>query len=628
MKEAGQIVIYSRKSKFTGKGESIENQIEMCRQYIRMQFGEKAAENALVYEDEGFSGGTLERPQFKKMMADAKKNSFQAIVVYRLDRISRNIGDFAKLIEELKGMKIDFISIKEQFDTSSPMGRAMMYISSVFSQLERETIAERIRDNMHELSKTGRWLGGTTPTGYESESITNVTIDGKTKKACKLKIIPEEIGVVKLIFDKFIETSSLTKTETYLLQNAYVTKNGKQFTRFAIKGILSNPVYMIADDAAYQYLTENQVDLFAEESDFDGVHGIMAYNRTLQQPGKAHQIKPMEEWIVSVGKHQGVIEGNTWIKTQRILEQNKSKSYRKPRSNVALLSGLLICGNCGEFMRPKLSKRMNTKGEPIYTYLCSMKERSRCHVCNMKNCNGNIMDADIVNQLKSLSEDGSEFIRQLEQSKRVILGNRESYGEKVNKLEADIESNESEIKGLVTALGKASGSAAEDYIMQQIDELHEKGEALKRRLAELKELTASHALADIEFDILAQLLASFKDTVDGMTVEQKRAAIRTFVKEIIWDGKDAHVVLFGSDYEYEFPEGPVGIGNQVAESETDENFEEALERGNVEPLREDSKRTADVFPGTKKAAGRSLPLRFHRLRSGGGCTAINGCCRC
>ena len=139
------IVIYSRKSKFTGKGESIENQIEMSRQYIRLQFGDDAAEQALVYEDEGFSGGTLERPQFKKMMADAKEKSFRAIVVYRLDRISRNIGDFAKLIEQLNKMKIDFISIKEQFDTSSPMGRAMMYISSVFSQLERETIAERIR---------------------------------------------------------------------------------------------------------------------------------------------------------------------------------------------------------------------------------------------------------------------------------------------------------------------------------------------------------------------------------------------------------------------------------------------------------------------------------------------------
>ena len=186
-----QYVIYSRKSKFTGKGESIENQIELCRQYIAMHFGDDAAENALVYEDEGFSGGNLERPQFKKMMKDSQKIAFAAIVVYRLDRISRNIGDFAKLIEDLGDRHIDFISIREQFDTSSPMGRAMMYIASVFSQLERETIAERIRDNMHELSKTGRWLGGTTPTGYASESESKITVDGKERKAYKLKPIPE-----------------------------------------------------------------------------------------------------------------------------------------------------------------------------------------------------------------------------------------------------------------------------------------------------------------------------------------------------------------------------------------------------------------------------------------------------
>ena len=102
-----QYVIYSRKSKFTGKGESIENQIELCRQYIAMHFGEEAAENVLVYEDEGFSGGNLERPQFKKMMKDSQKIAFAAIVVYRLDRISRNIGDFAKIIEEIRKLSAD-----------------------------------------------------------------------------------------------------------------------------------------------------------------------------------------------------------------------------------------------------------------------------------------------------------------------------------------------------------------------------------------------------------------------------------------------------------------------------------------------------------------------------------------
>ena len=584
-----QFVIYSRKSRFTGKGESIENQIEMCRQYIRAQFGDAAADCALVYEDEGFSGGSLERPKFKRMMADAAKGTFQAIVVYRLDRISRNIGDFAKLIEQFHAMQIDFISIKEQFDTSSPMGRAMMYISSVFSQLERETIAERIRDNMHELSKTGRWLGGVTPTGYASESITHVTIDGKTRKTCKLKIIQDEAGLVKLIFGKFLETGSLTKTETYLLQNNCTTKNGKQFTRFAVKGILSNPVYLIADEAAYQYLSENQVNLFSEQSDFDGVHGVMAYNRTLQQPGKANQARPMEEWIVSVGKHPGIIEGKAWVKVQGLLAQNKSKSYRKARSNVALLSGLLICGNCRSFMRPKASGRLNAKGEPIYNYLCSMKERSRSHVCKMRHCNGNLMDAGILRQLNALRENDSDFLQQLEHSKRVLSGSRQSDDGEISKIETGIAANDDAIKGLVSALDKASGTSAEGYIIRRIDELHGKGEELKRRLKQLKELTANQALADIEFDPLAQMLASFKDTMDGMTVEQKRAAIRTFLKKVVWDGSTAHLVLFGSNYEYEFPETPASTGDVAPEGREHADFEMAAERGRAKPPGEDSK---------------------------------------
>lgn len=125
-------------------------------------------------------------------------------------------------------------------------------------------------------------------------------------------------------------------------------------------------------------------------------------------------------------------------KVQALLERNKSKIYKKPRSHAALLSGLLICGNCGDYMRPKASQRVNTKGEVIYTYMCSTKERGRCRVCNMKNCNGNILDADVTEQLKLLSEDGSEFFRQLERSKRVLMGNRQEYDEEINQLKNKI----------------------------------------------------------------------------------------------------------------------------------------------------------------------------------------------
>lgn len=569
------IAIYSRKSKFTGKGESVENQIELCRQYIAVHYGEDALNTTLIYEDEGFSGGNLERPQFKKMMADGHEKKFTAIIVYRLDRISRNIGDFAKLIEELNDLKISFVSIKEQFDTSSPMGRAMMYIASVFSQLERETIAERIRDNMHELSKTGRWLGGTTPTGYVSEAVQKVTVDGKVKRSCKLKLLPDEAEIIKIIFEKFLETNSLTKTDAFLLQNGYVTKNKKSFTRFAIKGILTNPVYMIADEDAFRYLTENEADLFSSKMDFDGTYGIMAYNRTIQKAGKANQIRPMADWIVSVGKHPGMISGKQWIRAQKLLAQNRSKSYRKPRSNVALLSGLLYCGKCGDYMRPKLTKRENAEGEQIYTYLCAMKERSRSHCCNIRNVNGNVLDRAVVEEIRKLSTDNREFIRQLEKSKKTLTGSRESYDSELERLKQLSDDNEKEIKGLIAALSKASGTSAEDYIVQQINELHEKSEALKRRHSELEQITASHELSGFEFDLFRQLLSSFKDTIDEMSVEQKRSAIRTCVKRIVWDGKDAHLCLFGSD-DYAMPDKLI-------------NYDNPEDREGREPSGEDSK---------------------------------------
>ena len=509
------------------------------------------------------------------MMADARERKFSAIVCYRLDRISRNIGDFAKLIEELDGLQIAFVSIKEQFDTSSPMGRAMMYISSVFSQLERETIAERIRDNMHELSKTGRWLGGMSPTGYISESMENVTVDGKIKKACRLKLVPEEAEIVRQIFAKFLETNSLTKTETYFIQNETKTKNGRRFTRFAFRNILTNPVYMIADKIAFRYLKENNADLFADEKEFDGSHGVMAYNRTIQKPGRANQTRPIEEWIVSVGKHVGLISGNDWIKVQACLAQNRSKSFHKPRSNTALLSGLLFCSNCRDYMRPKLTKRLNAGGEQIYTYLCETKEKSRSQLCKMKNPNGNMLDKAICEEIKKLGEDSSEFVRQLELGKQKLMGNREEYDAELERLCKSLVENERGIDALVESLKRASGTAAEAYVIKQIEEQHEKGEALRRRIGELESLTASHALSDMEFDIIRQMLSSFRDTLDRMSVEQKRAALRSFVKKVVWDGENVHVYLFGAD-----DEGGIELPNEsfMADDSTD-----------LEPLGENSK---------------------------------------
>lgn len=591
------IAIYSRKSKFTGKGESIGNQIELCKEYIRAHYGDDALDHLEVYEDEGFSGGNLNRPDFKKMMAAAKERKFKAIIVYRLDRISRNISDFSSLIEELARLDIAFVSIKEQFDTGSPMGRAMMYITSVFSQLERETIAERIRDNMHELAKTGRWLGGTTPTGFESEGEEKVAVDGKKKKTFKLKLIPQEAEIVRMIYDLFSETNSLTMTEAELMKRRIVTRNGNYFTRFSIKAILQNPVYMIADQEAYDYLTEKEADLFSDRAEFDGKHGIMAYNRTDQEKGKTTQYNPVSEWIVAVGKHPGLIPGKTWVRVQEALEQNKSKAFRRPKSNEALLTGLLYC-RCGNRMYPKLSKRRTADGDVIFTYVCKLKERSQRSLCNNRNANGNTMDMAVVEQVKRLNDHNGEFIEQMEKSRKFYTGNRVQYEEQLAALQKDKAEVEKKIEGLVDSLIDLGDSTAKVRVAKRIEALTAESDALEVRIQELIALTSQHAMSDMEFDVLRQLLSVFQENIDDMPLAQKRAAIRTVVRKVIWDGVNAHIVLFGADEEeIEMPDiTPLfAEPEETLEPFADVDYEEDLENvaesesASMTPWREDSK---------------------------------------
>lgn len=568
------IAIYSRKSKFTGKGESIGNQIELCKEYIQTHYTEIPQDHILVYEDEGFSGGNLNRPDLKKMMEAARQRRFKAIIVYRLDRISRNISDFSSLIEELSRLDIAFISIREQFDTGTPMGRAMMYIASVFSQLERETIAERIRDNMHELAKTGRWLGGTTPTGYASESVQKVTIDGKAKKACKLKLIPEEAEIVRLIYSLYIEHDSLTFVEAELIKRGLKTKNNKLFTRFSIKSILQNPVYMIADVNAYNFFVKENADLNSAKDEFDSVHGMMVYNRTRQEKGKAVTYLPPDEWIAAVGLHPGIIPGKTWISVQDSLNRNKCKAYRKPRNNEALLTGLLYCA-CGSRMYPKISKRKTADGKPIYTYVCKLKERSKRMLCNSKNANGNTLDMAVIEQIKLLEDDKGSFIDQLEQSRKFYTGNREAYNDQLASIQEEKAEVERKIDGLVDSIAELGDSAAKNRVAKRIEQLNQKSVDLDSRIHELECLTSQHALSDIEFDVMRQLLSVFKTSIDEMSIEQKRTAIRTLVRKVVWDGVNAHIILFGAlDDDIEYPP----LSRLSKETDAAEDDTEELER--------------------------------------------------
>lgn len=548
METTRKFAIYSRKSKFTGKGESIGNQIELCRQSIHLSYPEVSDEDILVFEDEGFSGGNTKRPQFQEMLKRCRQKEIVCIVCYRLDRISRNVGDYSALIEELDRLDVSFISVSEKFDTTSSMGRAMMYIASVFAQLERETIAERIRDNMIELAKDGRWLGGNPPTGYKSvETTGSVTVDGKKRKARMLEVIPVEAELVRMIFEKFLEFRSLTKTETYLIQNNYFSKTGKRFTRFAVKNILSNPVYLIADETAWDYFELLDIDVFSDKSEFNGKHGVMAYNKTSQKVGRTNELRDIKEWVIAVGRHKGIISSGDWTEAQKLLEQNKSKSYRKPKSSVALLSGLLSCGECGSFMRPKLTQRKNRDGEFIYDYLCELKEKSKSQKCGMKRPNGNKLDKIVCEEIKKLSNDKSEFMTILKNQHKKKNVNDESYLEKVKSLRKSKTETEAKIKTLVQSLTQSEGTPAQGYILQGINVLDEMVKKLESQIAEYENLAKTDNMSEEEFQKLAEIMTSFAAAFENMSAEQKRMAIRAFVRKVIWDGENVHIYFFGAD---------------------------------------------------------------------------------
>ena len=182
--------IYARQSVNKADSLSIQGQIDLCRQ--------KSGGEFRVYQDKGYSGKNTNRPAFQQMMADVERDLVQKIIVYRLDRFSRSIADFGRLWEILRRHNVEFVSINETFDTSTPMGRAMLNIIMVFAQLERETTAERVRDNYYQRAKLGSWPGGPAPYGFTIGRLPG--LDGKPAPG----LLPDEhASTVERIFQSY-----------------------------------------------------------------------------------------------------------------------------------------------------------------------------------------------------------------------------------------------------------------------------------------------------------------------------------------------------------------------------------------------------------------------------------------
>lgn len=544
--DVGKYVIYSRKSKFTGKGESVENQIEICKAYIKSNFDINVKdEDIIIKQDEGFSGKDVKRPQFQEMMALVKDKQVKVIVVYKLDRLSRNVLDFCEMYNELELYNTKFASVSEHFDTTTSMGRAMLMITMTFAQLERETIAERIRDNMMELAKTGRWLGGNTPMGFESEKMEKFNINGKKVSLYKLSPINDEIEIIKLIYNKYLELKSLTTLETFLLNNNLKTRRECDFARWGLKKILTNPVYAIADKDMFNYFKDNDMDIFNDEIDWDGTYGVMSYNKTSKTKTGSVKTKDKDQWINAIGKHQGIIKGKDWVDVQTLLNSNQNKAYRLPVKNNSILAGILRCEHCGNLMRPKLKDTTLPNGDRKFNYICDLKMRSRGKQCNCPNVNGNEADKLVIDGIKELAKPTSQFYQEL---LKVIKN--ENYGKnsqtnELEVLERKHNQNLASIKNYISRIEYVDEELLDD-VQSKIKDLKQKDKEVVAKIQELKAEQPDSYTDQETAKMLVYILDNYMSNFTELDLLSQRNFLKLFIGNCSTDGKDIHIDLIGS----------------------------------------------------------------------------------
>ena len=348
--------IYARQSVDKKDSLSIEAQIEYCRKY--------AGEDAKVFTDKGFSGKNIKRPAFTELINTVECGEIKKIFVYRLDRFSRSIADFSRLWELLERYGTAFQSVTEQFDTASPIGRAMLNIVLVFAQLERETTAERVKDNYIHRFRLGAWGGGPAPFGY---NLTKIPSDGRSVSSL---IENENADVVRMIFDLYAEHEmSLRNLAVKLNEQGISGPKRDLWDSATLSRILRNPSYVKADESIYLYYLTTGIQIDHDESDFDGIHACNVMGR--RNRGKGGNSAAQK---IAVANHVGIIESSQWLRVQDKLSRNKQLS-RANAGKYSWLTGLMKCGKCGYAIKINYIRNENR-----FNLLCSGK--SNFSVCD------------------------------------------------------------------------------------------------------------------------------------------------------------------------------------------------------------------------------------------------------
>lgn len=335
--------IYTRKSVEDGLEQefnSLDAQREAGEAYIASQKSNGWVCLPERYDDGGFSGGNTNRPGLAQLLTDAEAGKIDIIVVYKIDRLSRSICDFAELSKKFDKWNVAFVSVTQEINTHTSSGRMMLNILITFAQFEREVITERVRDKMAASRLKGKWVGGSLPLGYRVENK-------------HLIIVPEEAETVKLIFNRFLEIQSPKQIALELNRDGIKTKRGKNWDTGQVYRILNNYTYI----------------------------------------GKVNYKGEVVE-----GEQEGFLDEAVWTQTHEFLENNAPCANHATRlETIAPLKGILRCGHCDSSMVPVYTKK---HGKKYFYYRCSKDTKRDISTCPVKQINGGEIENLVFEQLK------------------------------------------------------------------------------------------------------------------------------------------------------------------------------------------------------------------------------------
>ena len=351
-----RVAIYIRVStQWQVDKDSLQVQRRELIAYAEMVLG---ITDVVVFEDPGYSAKNTDRPDYQAMMERLRTGEFSHLLVWKIDRISRNLLDFASMYAELKRLGVTFVSKNEQFDTSSAIGEAMLKIILVFAELERKMTAERVSAVMLSRASEGKWNGGKVPYGYKYD-----------KASKKFEIVDQERRVFNRVWDLYEEQQSIIYVARKLNEAGLYTRNGNPWTAPTIYKLLTSPWYT----------------------------GSYLYN--VHEEGDRYAVKPESEWIVTEDHHPAMVDQVRYDHMQIMLKRNRrgGHDYKESRvsKNIHIFAGLVKCGMCGSGMTATLGQRRASGWRPS-VYGCRTR-RNNSSKCSNKYISDNVLGPFVFN---------------------------------------------------------------------------------------------------------------------------------------------------------------------------------------------------------------------------------------